>query len=121
MSRVGLCSAFNKTLHEFLTKVSARFPENSQLCTMKNFFHVGLLRDQECYSRYYHTYAAGYTEHIMAKNEQLFLDMNFSFIPNFDSDEFKELWIALDAPTKKAIWAYLHILTSLSHKIYSHA
>jgi hypothetical protein len=119
MSSSGNVVAFNNYLKEFVGKLHGMFPENDKVSIAKNMFHTLLLTDKEIYIRHFHEHALKkFKNDILARNEQVFLNADFSFIP--EAAEFKGIWKTLDDKQKVPIWDYLKVLTVLAARQYPH-
>lgn len=120
-----MVSAFNNYLKEFCEKLQIMLPSNENIKLVNNVYHVGLITNKEMYIKHFHKHADPFHNDIINKNEDIFLDHDFSLIPNLSGytnhiDEMKEIWASnLSQQYKNIIWDYLKVLSTLSRKHYT--
>lgn len=116
--------AFNNHLKEFIHKIRIILPDDEKIKLVDNMFHAGLVLNQTLYiTRFNDVAVVCLEDDILARNEAVFLEKDFSFIPeikeqNVSVDEFKTIWIGLSDKYKNVIWDYLKVLIVLSKRYH---
>ena len=119
---MNVLPAFNNYLKEFCEKLLIMFPDNENIKLINNGYHIGLIANKSVYIKHFHEHVRPFHDDILKRNEQLFLNHDFSMIPNVSGyqaeiNEMKNLWESnLSAQHKSIIWDYLKVLSTLSLK-----
>ena len=126
----SLLGAFNKLLLNFVEDLILTFPEESKFEVFKN----ALIALQKVNPRKVHTIFSSnlesFKEHILNKNEQFFLNNEYTEILNQSNDsvnineliiKLKSYWRnnTLSDENKEKIWKYLNNLIKLSDMVAS--
>jgi len=120
-----LVNSFNNFLKEFCEKLQIMIPNNDSIKLINNAYHVGLLTNKEIYIQHFYNHVNEFHQDIINKNEKIFLENDFSMIPNVAGyqhhiNEMKEIWESnLKNSHKDIIWDYLKVLSTLSVRHYS--
>lgn len=113
-------NAFNTYLKEFCEKLLVMIPDNENVKLINNAFHVGLIANKYAYIKHFHEHVHPFHADILQRNEEIFLNHDFSMIPSVSGyedhiDEMKDLWQSgISDAHKNIIWDYLKVLSTLS-------
>lgn len=122
---MSVVPAFNNYLKEFCKKLLIMMPTNENVKLINNTFHVGLMANKNLYIKHFHDHVNPFHKDILQKNEDIFLNHDFSMMPSVAGyedhiDEMKNIWEnALSVAHKNIIWDYLKVLSTLSIKHHS--
>lgn len=110
---------FNKTLIEFIDDLITTFPTLADFQTFRAATVACVLVDKATPCNIFHkTVTVPYESFIINKNEEFFLQEDYSN-KGADSgivDRLKLIWKDLDDANKETIWNYMRVLVTLSKK-----
>lgn len=118
-------TAFNTYFNEFLTKLLIIIPDNEQIKTAKNTFHLGKRMNPEIYIKFFYKHITSkFHEKILSKDDKFFLEYDFSLLPienvnvNIEHTHiFKNIWKdKINSEHKDIIWNYIKVLSCLALK-----
>lgn len=126
MNNMIFVTSFNNHLKEFIEKLTLIFPEYEIINDYVSGFHLPLIFDKELYIKKFNDGISieNFDNHILNRNEDLFLKYNFSFIDIFNDisdniNKIKNLWKKLNDNYKNIIWQYLKVLVVLRNRHYN--
>lgn len=113
--------AFIKQMKDFLNKLSFICPNESIFEDALNNFKMASRIDSYKLVKQFHTYVKPYEEKIKSRDENFFLNTEYSQDDNFisnTSDHLKSVWrnSFLSLESRENIWKYFEILLLLSEK-----
>jgi len=114
-----LMTGFNKKFDEFLADLISTFPEDKDFRNFKNSFNLLKNIDEKKPITVFSMYAPLYRENVLAKNEQFFIENDYSELSkekNITSEliaKLKNYWTQLDETNREVVWKYLIILITL--------
>lgn len=114
---------FNKVTDEFLSQLTHTFPDVSTFAQFKTGFSVLKTLTKRQPQSIFNTYVAiPYKPHILAQDEQFFLNENYDISSDSKDywqgfvDTLRQLWKNLDDSNKAVIWQYFKVLVTLNDK-----
>ena len=111
-----LIELFNAKLLEFMDDVATIDPEFK---SAKPMIKMAINMDVRTPIRTLGPHLVKYECSILSKDEQFFLNENYSFIEDAKVDvinRLKKTWVTLSEDNKSVVWKYLHVLILLHKK-----
>ncbi len=124
MSKKAFVTAFNENFIKLTKTIHQLVPDNKQLETIKNAVHIGSKVKPELYiNNFYEHVVIPYETHILDKNQEFFLNLDFSMLSDFISSEqaeeaniLKHKWNSFTNEQQDILWKYMVVLTKLSQR-----
>jgi len=117
---MSILSAFNKQLIEFADDLILLYPDDIDFKTFKT--HIQLMQKVNARKmlNLFKEYCIPYTNEILNKNEDFFLDNNYNQDHHNDNliiiKKIKNCWSNINNSNRAIIWKYFEILITLSSK-----
>lgn len=117
---------FNQQFENLMNDLIIVFPDDGQLRFMHHSVKIILLTDEEYIYQVYHKYVTEpYSNQLMKREEEFFLDNNYEDIQGNMNDginiikKVKSYWKILSDKNKEIIWKYLQNMCVLTTKLIS--
>ena len=116
-----ILTAFNTQLINFIDELILLCPEEYDFKVFKNGILLLKRTNPRKIIELFNVYVIKYKDSILEKNEQFFLDNNYTEIDTDDVEnlysiinKLKKYWCSLSDSNKDTIWKYLHVLIKLN-------
>jgi hypothetical protein len=114
---MDILETFNAKLGEFLNDLCLVCPRISEF---RPAFQFAMNVDKRAGINVFDKYANKYEPYIISKNEEFFLNKDFTSSSKADLiNEIKQVWTTLSPENKEVVWKYLQVLLFLHKKIKS--
>jgi hypothetical protein len=115
--------AFNNHLSLFIKDLMLAFPDDKDFALCKNSLNLLVINNEQKPCKLFHTFISDYKDNILNKNEDFFLNNDYSEIMSEDVtssliNKLKNYWTLLENDKDK-VWNYLILLIKLSDRCYS--
>ena len=116
-------SLFVNQLHSLCSELSDMYPEDVDIKMAKTSVETMKRMNPKMLYNTFSQYVYPFRDQILNRNEDFFLNMDFSDIPGAEANNMmtvmnlKKYWSTMTEQTKECMWQYFGVLVKLCEKI----
>lgn len=114
--KAKLVSMFNEKLSSMVNEVVQMYPSMNDFKVLKGKLSTALTLTPKLTIEIFGTHVLKYEEQIMKKDEEFFLNLDFSGTAVEEFSHLRDVYTSSSAENKDCLWKYIILLTKVSKK-----